>query len=175
MEEIHYKNGCHGDTLNESDGLEGRDEQKVFLDGNENEEGFFGAIEIPEGDAQVYHPQLREVRNAEVSRLAKCLSISPQCQPVTEQVDDMSVRRSLRPSKSADFNTRVHLDTNDESRVCMCLLHRSDMAKLRPASRMRPLDVLIISKIIVFFKKIYTKKCLKMALFSLHKLSNDGK
>ena len=118
IEEGHHKNGCDGDILSKSDGLEGRDEQKVFLDGNENEEGFFGAIEIPEGDAQLYHPQLKEVRNSEVSRLAKCLSISPQCQPVHEQVDDMSVRRSLRPSKSADFNTRVHLDTNDESRVC---------------------------------------------------------
>ncbi len=115
VEGVKYKNGCDtdSDTLSQN-----RDEQKLYLDGNENEEEFFGAIEIPASEAQLYHPQVREVRDAEVSRLAKCLSVSPQCQPVQGQVDDMSVRRSLRPSKSADFNTRVHLDTNDESRVC---------------------------------------------------------
>ena len=95
---------------------------KTFRDGNDNvEEEFFGAIEIRNSDAieirisdsQLYHPLVQQFRE-EPSRLVKCLSISPQ---ISEPVDDKSVPRTLRPSKSADFNTRVHLDTNDESRV----------------------------------------------------------
>ena len=92
------------------------EEIKNFRDGNDNvEEAFFGAIEIRNSDAQLYHPQVQQFRE-EPSRLVKCLSISPQ---VSEPVDDKSVPRTLRPSKSADFNTRVHLDTNDESRVSL--------------------------------------------------------
>lgn len=76
------------------------------------EEGIFGAIDIqPSGD-QIYHPLVAEFRT-EQSRLVKCLSVSPQI----HQIDDKSVPRTLRPSRSVDFNNRVHLDTNDESRV----------------------------------------------------------
>lgn len=82
------------------------------VDDEATEEGFFGPIDIkPTGD-QIYHPLVAEFRS-EQSRLVKCLSVSPQI----HQIDDKSVPRTLRPSRSADFNNRVHLDTNDESRV----------------------------------------------------------
>lgn len=76
------------------------------------EQEFFGAIDIQPRADQLYHPLVAEYRS-EPSRLVKCLSVSPQC----HQIDDKSVPRTLRPSKSADLNSRVHLDTNDESRV----------------------------------------------------------
>ena len=100
-------------------------EPKLFCDANDNnrEEQFFGSIEIENHESQLYHPQVQHFKE-EQSRLAKCLSISPQYQPVQVPIDDKSVKRTLRPSKSADFNTRVHLDTNDESRVCSFLNHR---------------------------------------------------
>jgi hypothetical protein len=81
-------------------------------DVNNDVDDIFGAIDIlPAGDL-LYHPQV-ELFRTEQSRLVRCLSVSPQCQ----QIDDKSVPRTLRPSKSADLNNRMHLDTNDESRV----------------------------------------------------------
>ena len=76
------------------------------------EQEIFGAIDIYPRADQLYHPLVEQYRS-EPSRLVKCLSVSPQC----HQIDDKSVPRTLRPSKSADLNSRVHLDTNDESRV----------------------------------------------------------
>ena len=70
---------------------------KLLSDANEN---------------QLYRtdPQIKEQ-----SRLLKF--ISSQYQPIRVPTDDESIKRTLRLSKSADFNTRVHLDTNDESMV----------------------------------------------------------
>jgi hypothetical protein len=94
-------------------------EPKLFCDANDTqEEEFFGAIEIQNNESQLYHPLVHHFKE-EQSRLVKCLSISPQYQQIQEPVDEKSVRRTLRPSKSADFNSRVHLDTNDESRVSL--------------------------------------------------------
>ena len=84
----------------------------VGNDDDASEEGFFGPMDIKPSVDQIYHPFVAEFRS-EQSRLVKCLSVSPQI----HQIDDKSVPRTLRPSRSADFNNRVHLDTNDESRV----------------------------------------------------------
>ena len=76
------------------------------------EQEIFGAIDIYPRADQLYHPLVEQYRS-EPSRLVKCLSVSPQC----HQIDDKSVPRTLRPSKSADLNSMVHLDTNYESRL----------------------------------------------------------
>ena len=130
IEEINLKDGPV--AIKEKD-------PKLFCDANDNqEEEFFGAIEIHNNESQVYHPQILQFKE-EQSRLVKCLSISPQYQPIQEPVDDKSVRRTLRPSKSADFNTRVHLDTNNESRVSLLTTKQKVTDFLAPS----PLGVLL--------------------------------